>query len=52
MSSTMASASRKTFSAEGTLGPRRATTPRAKAMSVAIGMPQPPDPSPPAFNAA
>ena len=41
MSSTIASVSSSTFTAGGTRLPSRATTPSAKAMSVAIGMPQP-----------
>jgi hypothetical protein len=40
-SSTIASARRKTLSASGTRGPSSARTPTAKAMSVAIGTPQP-----------
>ena len=47
MSSTMASAVRNTLRATGTRSPSSASTPRAKAMSVAIGMPQPATPSRP-----
>ena len=52
MSSTIARVSRKTLSELGTWRPSSATTPNAKAMSVAIGIPQPADPSPPVLNAA
>jgi hypothetical protein len=52
MSSTIASASRKIFKPVGTLGPRSAMIPTAIAMSVAIGIPQPLAPSPPALNPA
>ena len=41
MSSTMATLSRNTLSPAGTREPSRASTPTAKAMSVAIGIPQP-----------
>ncbi|MNQ90434.1 hypothetical protein D3C85_1057760 [compost metagenome] len=40
-SSTMAKAARKILSPEGTLLPKSDSIPRAKAMSVAIGIPQP-----------
>ena len=52
MSSTIASVSRKTLSELGTPRPTSATTPTAKAMSVAIGIPQPVEPAPPALKAA
>ena len=51
MSSTIASESRKIFSGDGTRLPSKASTPTAKAMSVAIGIPQPALPSPPALKA-
>ncbi len=51
MSSAIASPSSKTFRELGTRSPSRASTPTAKAMSVAIGMPQPRAPSPPALKA-
>ena len=51
MSSTIANVSNKTLTATGTREPRSATTPRANAMSVAIGIPHPLTPSPPALNA-
>ena len=41
MSSAIASATRNTFRPGGTRSPSSAITPMAKAMSVAIGMPQP-----------
>ncbi len=41
MSSTIASAVRKTLAPIGILGATRASAPSANAMSVAIGMPQP-----------
>ena len=41
MSSAMASESRKIFKPNGTRGPNAAITPTTKAMSVAIGTPQP-----------
>ena len=41
MSSTMASAEQEDLELAGTRSPSRASTPTAKAMSVAIGMPQP-----------
>src|SRR2546430_1777829 len=41
MSSTMAMLSRNSFSDAGTRGPSSPTTPTAKAMSVALGTPQP-----------
>ena len=46
MSSTMARLRRKTFNEVGTRRPSSETTPTAKAMSVAIGMPQPVEPAP------
>ena len=52
MSSTIASVSRKTLREFETRGPISDSTPTAKAMSVAIGIPQPADPSPPALKAA
>jgi hypothetical protein len=51
MSSTMASAVKNTLSPTGALSPSKAKTPRAKAMSVAIGIPQPAAPSVPALMA-
>ncbi len=48
----MARAVRNTFKESGTLLPRSAITPRAKAMSVATGTPHPAIPSPPQFTAA
>ena len=51
MSSTMASVSSNTLTAAGTREPSKATTPRANAMSVAIGMPHPSVPSPLALKA-
>ena len=51
MSSTMASAVKNTLSPTGALSPSNAKTPRAKAMSVAMGMPQPAAPSVPALMA-
>ena len=51
MSSTIARASRKSLSDGGTREPSRLTTPIAMAMSVAMGMPQPPAPFPPALMA-
>ncbi len=48
----MASAVRKTLSPTGTREPTSASTPSAKAMSVAMGMPQPRSPGVPAFSAA
>jgi hypothetical protein len=50
MSSTTARPSRKAFSAEGTRSPARAITPTARAMSVAIGTPQPRALVPPAMS--
>src|ERR687893_2542991 len=41
LSSTMAMTVKNILRATGTLSPSNASTPRAKAMSVAIGMPQP-----------
>ena len=51
MSSTMARVSRNTFRRGGTRLPNTATSARAKAMSVAMGMPHPSTPTPPAFTA-
>ena len=48
----MASATRNTLSASGTRDPSSTSAPRANAMSVAIGMPQPGVPGPPAFRLA
>jgi hypothetical protein len=50
MSSTMARVSRNTLAPAGTLEPSTASTPTAKAMSVAMGMPQPRPPSPPTLR--
>ena len=50
-SSTTARLSRKIFNDGGTRFPSRARTPSAKAMSVAIGMPQPLEPTLPALAA-
>src|SRR6185437_1620197 len=50
-SSTIASASRNTFSGNGARLPSNASTPSANAISVAIGMPQPWAPRPPKFHA-
>ena len=47
----MATAVRNTFSASGARLPRSASTPKANAMSVAIGMPQPVARSVPAVTA-
>ena len=47
MSSAIARASRKTRAGAGTRSPRRIRTPTEKAMSVAIGTPQPCAPGPP-----
>ena len=52
MSSTIASVSRNSRAADGIRRPRRPSTPTAKAMSVAIGIPQPEPPSPPATTSA
>ncbi len=52
MSSTIASVSRKSLSACGARDPTMATTATANAMSVAIGIPQPRPPGPPALTAA
>src|SRR5947207_106690 len=46
----MARPSRKTLRLNGTRLPSRDSTPSANAMSVAIGMPQPSLPAPPALN--
>lgn len=46
----MASAVKNTFMASGTRGPRSCSTARAKAMSVAMGMPQPPAVGVPRFS--
>ena len=51
MSSTMASARRNSFSDGSTRAPSRLSTPTAMAMSVAMGMPQPAAPGPPALTA-
>ena len=51
MSSATASVSRNTLAAMGTRLPTSVTTPTAKAMSVAIGTPQPSLPAPPALTA-
>ena len=51
MSSTMARASRNSLSDGATRRPSRLSTPTAIAMSVAIGMPHPAAPSPPALMA-
>ena len=48
----MASAVRKILSPSGTREPRSASTPKANAMSVAIGMPQPELPEPPPTTSA
>ena len=47
----MARAVRKTLRPTGTRLPNIASTPRAKAMSVAMGIPHPGEPGPPALNA-
>ena len=47
----IAMVSRKSLAEAGTREPSRASTPSAKAVSVATGMPQPRAPSPPAFSA-
>ena len=52
MSSAIARASRNSLSHDGARVPSMATTPVTIAMSVAIGMPQPFDPSPPALKIA
>jgi hypothetical protein len=51
MSSAIASESSMTRSPDGTREPRSAMQPTTKAMSVAIGMPQPCGASPPAWSA-
>ena len=51
MSSTMASVSRNSRRSSGIDGATRARTPSAKAMSVAIGMPQPPGSGPDGLSA-
>ena len=50
-SSATAKVSRKIFNVAGARLPTSASTPTANAMSVAIGMPQPLTPGPPALNA-
>ncbi len=52
MSSAIANASRNSLSHDGTRRPSSATTPATMAMSVAIGIPHPRDPLPPAFSIA
>ena len=49
-SAMLANVERKFFSGGGTRRPRRAITPTAKAMSVAIGMPHPSAPLPPSLK--